>query len=242
MIRRSSLAQRCCALGLLVLPAASGVVVACSSGSGGGVTPATDGSAADGMATDVGIDVTADTTAVDATEESSEEAGCEVDAGPIDDADLVLGLQLIGQHRCEYCHGSTLSGNNDGVASLTAEGGLAYPPNLTPDPGTGLGCWTDPQIVNAILYGVDNHGTALCAPMPQYGHNGAASLDEMQAQAIVEYLRTLPIHVNAVPNTSCPAPPPPPEAGAPDSGGDAASEAGGDAAQASDSSGEGGDQ
>jgi hypothetical protein len=239
MIRRPSLALRCWALGLLVLPATGGALAACSNN--GSLAAALDSGTSPVDAT---TDAAPDTSAIDATEEPAEEASCAVDGGPIDDAEAVLGLQLVGQHRCENCHGSTLAGNPDGVRSLTAEGGLAYPPNLTPDPTNGLGCWTDEQIVDAILDGVDKQGMPLCAPMPQFGHLGEAGLDLAQAQDIVEYLRTLPINPHGVPNTpSCPVPPPK-EAGAPEAGTDAAADApASDAGQASDgpSGAEGGD-
>lgn len=169
--------------------------------------------------------------AADATEDA-EEASCAVDAGPYSDAEVALGLQLVGQHKCENCHGSTLEGNNDGVPSLTVEGGIAYPPNLTSDPGTGLGCWTDDQIENAILNGIDNMGTPLCPPMPRFGHEGDAGLDQAQVAAVVAYLRSLTPTVNNVPNTpNCPQPTVPeagPEAST-EAGTDASTEAGSDA-------------
>jgi hypothetical protein len=125
------------------------------------------------------------------------------------------------------------------VPSLTVEGGLAYPPNLTGDPSTGLGCWTDEQIENAMLNGIDNMGMPLCPPMPLFGHEGDAGLDQAQAAAVVAYLRSLPITVNNVPNTpNCP-PPTVPEAG-PEASTEAGPEASTDASTeaSSDSSAE----
>ena len=239
MLPRSSMALRCGVLALLVLPAVTG----CSSNSGS--PSVVDGGSSDAT-TDAVSDTGADTSTPDVTEEPAREASCEeVDAGDLDDADIAAGLQLVGLHRCENCHGSTLSGNKDGVPSLTAEGGLAYPPNLTPDPATGLGCWTDRQIITAILDGIDNQGMALCAPMPRYGHLiNDAGLDAAQAQEIVDYLRSRPADVSRVPPTSCPAPPPPVDAGLEDSRTDAgtdasieaASDVGGDAEPTSDAS------
>jgi hypothetical protein len=53
----------------------------------------------------------------------------------------------------------------------------------------------------------------LCPPMPRYGHLGDAGLDLAQAQAIAEYLQSLPPVSMTVPVTpSCPMP----EAGSPD--------------------------
>jgi mono/diheme cytochrome c family protein len=60
--------------------------------------------------------------------------------------------------------------------------------NLTPDNDTGLGKWTDGEILRAIREGVDRDGNALFPIMP-YGHYRALSDDD--ARAIVAYLRTL---------------------------------------------------
>jgi hypothetical protein len=246
MTRRPSLALRCVVLASLLLPATGAALAACDDNGTLAVRP-DSGTAASDATTDVGMSADA---GMDSAEEPEQEASCAVDAGPLDDATIALGLQLVGLHKCENCHGSTLSGNNDGVPSLTAEGGLAYPPNLTSDPGTGLGCWTNAQIENAILNGIDNEGMPLCSPMPVFGHLGDAGLDPMQVAAIVEYLRSLPHDINQVPNTpDCPVPPPK-EAGAQDSGteaeatdasADGPSDAGaGDSGQITDGSADGG--
>jgi hypothetical protein len=149
------------------------------------------------------------------------EASCAVDAGPLDDAAIQLGAAIISTHRCFDCHGQTLSGNNDGVAFAQDEGGFAYPPNLTSDPATGLGCWTNDQIENAILNGIDNEGMPLCPPMPTFGHLQDGGLDAAQVQAVIEYLRSIPIYMNQVPGTNCTFS----DAGPPDSSTDAGTDA-----------------
>jgi hypothetical protein len=156
--------------------------------------------------------------AVEAESEAEAEASCAVDAGPLDDAEIQLGAAIISTHRCFDCHGQTLSGNNDGVQYAQDEGGFAYPPNLTSDPATGLGCWTNDQIENAILNGTDNEGVPLCPPMPRFGHVQDGGLDASQVQAVIEYLRSIPIYVNQVPNTNCTFSDAGPEAGPQDAG------------------------
>src|ERR1700722_13894049 len=126
MARRPSLALRCAVFASLLLPAAGAALAACDDDGPLAVRP--DSGAASDATTDVGTPAEA---GMDSAEEPEQEASCAVDAGPLDDATIELGGQLVGLHKCENCHGSTLSGNNDGVPSLTAEGGLAYPPNLT---------------------------------------------------------------------------------------------------------------
>lgn len=123
------------------------------------------------------------------------------DAGALDDAAVAAGLALVKQYKCQQCHGQVLSGNNNGVPSPF--GGLAYPPNLTSDPATGLGCWTKEEIENAILNGIDDQGVSLCAPMPRFGDAG---MDAASAAQIAEFLRSLAPVVNQVPETNCSAP------------------------------------
>jgi hypothetical protein len=158
-------------------------------------------------ASDGAVDGSGDASrASDAADDGAETTCTPVDAGPLDDAEVALGAQIVGAHRCTSCHGEQLAGSPNGVASPTAIGGTAYPPNLTPDPATGLGCWTDEQIENAFLDGIDNEGMALCAPMPRFGHFAdGGGIDPAQAPAVVQYLRSLPIVSQQVPDTpDCP--------------------------------------
>ncbi len=60
--------------------------------------------------------------------------------------------------------------------------------NLTPDEETGLGRWTDGEILRAIREGVNHEGKALVAIMP---YRSMRLLSEPDAGAIVAYLRQL---------------------------------------------------
>ena len=73
---------------------------------------------------------------------------------------VVLGRAIVAAFRCANCHqdepvdaGIILSGR----VTLAGDSGL-HPKNLTPDPATGLGCWTDDQIMNAFMNGIDEQG------------------------------------------------------------------------------------
>jgi Cytochrome c len=66
--------------------------------------------------------------------------------------------------------------------------GLVCAQNITPDPETGLGKWTDGEILRAMREGVDREGNALFPMMP---YDGYRHLDDEDAKAIVAYLRTL---------------------------------------------------
>jgi hypothetical protein len=79
---------------------------------------------------------------------------------------------------------------------------MIYPKNLTPDRATGLGCWTEDQMVNAILNGIDDQNETLCV-MPQFAKKG---MDAGAAHAIANFLRSLPPVDNDIPESVCPAP------------------------------------
>ncbi|HEY6723640.1 MAG TPA: c-type cytochrome [Polyangiaceae bacterium] len=66
--------------------------------------------------------------------------------------------------------------------------GRVCPPNITPDKASGLGAWTDGEIMRAIREGVDRHGEALFPMMP-YG--AYRNLSDADTEAIVVYLRSL---------------------------------------------------
>ena len=74
--------------------------------------------------------------------------------------------------------------------------GTTYPANLTPDRDTGLGAWTDEQIITAFRKGVRPDGSPVRPPMPW--PNFAAFTDE-DARAIVAYLRSIPAVKHAEP-------------------------------------------
>jgi mono/diheme cytochrome c family protein len=68
--------------------------------------------------------------------------------------------------------------------------------NLTSDQETGLGAWTDGEILRAIREGVSRDGRALVPIMPYKDYQAMSDED---AEAIVAYLRTLPAIKNPQP-------------------------------------------
>lgn len=77
--------------------------------------------------------------------------------------------------------------------------GVFFPPNLTPDKATGLGDWSETEIIAAIRTGVRPDGRVLAPVMP-YKHYGA--LTDADASALAAYLKSLPPVVNQVPAMS----------------------------------------
>ncbi|HUF47327.1 MAG TPA: c-type cytochrome [Vicinamibacterales bacterium] len=76
-------------------------------------------------------------------------------------------------------------------------------PNITPDPETGIGAWTDDQVARAIREGVRHDGTALFPVMPYMDY---AEMDDEDVASIVVYLRTLTPVRHVVPARALPFP------------------------------------
>jgi hypothetical protein len=86
------------------------------------------------------------------------------------------------------------------VLSSTIQGlpGTVVAPNITPDPETGIGTWTDGEKIRAIREGVDKNGRALFPMMP-YTHY--RSMSDEDVEALVAYLDVLPPAHNPLPQT-----------------------------------------
>lgn len=113
------------------------------------------------------------------------------------DDKVARGAYLASIMDCGGCHNTgaftpkpnletPLSGSDIGfeVPGL----GIFYPANLTPDKKTGIGDWTDEQVVAAFTTGVRPDGRQLAPAMPwmSYGH-----ITKDDAMALVAYLRSL---------------------------------------------------
>jgi mono/diheme cytochrome c family protein len=104
---------------------------------------------------------------------------------------------------CQNCH--TPKGPTGDVADRALSGGLSWdePPfkvtasNITPDPETGIGKWSDADIKKVLRTGERPNGVHVAAVMPSgfYGILTPADID-----AIVAYLRTLKPINNKVPD------------------------------------------
>jgi mono/diheme cytochrome c family protein len=96
---------------------------------------------------------------------------------------------------CGNCH-SPRTADNQPDPKLALAGGFAFDldighivgPNITPDPQTGIGTWSDGQIVYALRNGKRPDGTIVGPPMPIEMYRG---LSDRDAQAITVYLRSL---------------------------------------------------
>ena len=116
---------------------------------------------------------------------------------------LERGDYLVnGIANCGNCHSlhnpdGTLSGPAlAGGDAIFGPGFTAYPPNLTPDRHTGLGGWTENQIVTALREGRTPTGRVIRPPMPVAFYR---TMSDRDAHAIAAYLRSLTPVEHAVP-------------------------------------------
>jgi mono/diheme cytochrome c family protein len=81
--------------------------------------------------------------------------------------------------------------------------GVVYASNITSDPETGIGNWTDEEIVNSLRLGVTPEGEQLHPIMP---YMDWSAMSDQDAYDMAAALRTLPPVVNEVPENQLASP------------------------------------
>ena len=118
---------------------------------------------------------------------------------------VALGKKLAeGIMACGACH-TTGSFEGDPQQNMYLAGdvfisemeGVIAVPNITPDKETGIGAWTDGEIIRAITKGLSRDNRVLLPAMP-WANFGAVLTGE-EARALVAYLRTVPEPINHKP-------------------------------------------
>jgi mono/diheme cytochrome c family protein len=125
------------------------------------------------------------------------------------DSQIERGKYLVTVGGCSDCHTpGTFLGRPDTTRFLGgSDVGFALPDgvfvgrNLTPDKETGLGNWSDEQIVKAFTTGQRPDGRMLAPIMPW---PALSQLTASDAQAIVAFLRSIPPVKNKVPGPFAP--------------------------------------
>ena len=132
---------------------------------------------------------------------------CDAFADGIDKQDfkqIERGRYLTIAGDCAACH--TLPGSGydfAGGRAIETPFGQILTPNITPDPETGIGAWTDEEFVNALTKGTGRDGTRLYPVMP---YTYYTKLRRDDALAIRAYLNTVPAVRNPVNPNQLPFP------------------------------------
>jgi len=123
---------------------------------------------------------------------------------------LARGRYLAENLGCFDCHGEHDWTKHDapliegtrgaGYADFPLAGlpGRVIPPNITPDPETGAGNWTDDMVARAIREGIGHDGRALFPFMP---YPDMRQMSDEDLASVIVYLRSIPPIRKALPKT-----------------------------------------
>ena len=110
---------------------------------------------------------------------------------------IAKGKALTETGDCASCHTADRARPFAGGKRIDTPFGAIYSPNLTPDPDTGLGRWSDEDFVRALRYGVAPNGSRY---YPAFPYPNFTKLIRDDILAIRAYLATLtPIRNTAPP-------------------------------------------
>jgi mono/diheme cytochrome c family protein len=99
------------------------------------------------------------------------------------------GEYLVRAGGCFSCH-TVLGGQKlAGGRALATPFGTFYTPNITPDPATGIGRWTDAQFLRALREGISPEGANY---FPVFPYTSFTRITDSDALAIKAYLFSLP--------------------------------------------------
>jgi mono/diheme cytochrome c family protein len=116
---------------------------------------------------------------------------------------VAKGEALAGGGYCAQCH--TVKGGQKlaGGYPMATPFGVLYSTNITPDPETGIGTWSEAAFARAMHEGVARDGSHLFPGFP-YDHFSKVSDDDVKA--IYAYLMTRPAVRAAAPANTIPFP------------------------------------
>jgi len=127
-------------------------------------------------------------------------------SGGSNQALLERGEYLVeGIGGCGNCHSSRTDDGEfipgmeyAGNFVIEEPGFRAYASNITPDPETGIGEWTDEEIERAIREGINRDGEVMGPPM---SYPFFRDISDNDMAAIIAYLRSVPAVNNVVPDS-----------------------------------------
>ncbi|MGJ5197421.1 c-type cytochrome [Bradyrhizobium sp. HKCCYLRH1030] len=106
--------------------------------------------------------------------------------------DLANGQEMFNIGGCASCHAVPNQPDRlklGGGLPLSSPFGTFYAPNISPDPTDGIGRWSEPEFVNAVVRGVSPDGSHYYPAFP-YPSYAAAKIDDVRD--LFAYMKTLP--------------------------------------------------
>jgi mono/diheme cytochrome c family protein len=104
---------------------------------------------------------------------------------------------------CEACHTAEHGKRFAGGRPFDTEFGTLYSPNITPDPETGIGSWSDADFIKAMHEGISKDGKNL---YPAFPYAAYTYLTEEDVLAIKAYIFSQPPEKNVAPENTLRSP------------------------------------
>jgi mono/diheme cytochrome c family protein len=99
------------------------------------------------------------------------------------------GAQLAAAGNCAGCHTAPGGSAYSGGLGLETGFGLAYSTNITPEPQTGIGNWSEQAFTRAMRKGVDREGSHL---LPAFPYTHFTKLTDGDVKALYAFFMTRP--------------------------------------------------
>ncbi|HEX6441302.1 MAG TPA: cytochrome c [Stellaceae bacterium] len=111
-----------------------------------------------------------------------------------DEDPVARGAYLADAAGCANCHTDSAHGGQPyaGGLALATPFGTFYSPNITPDPETGIGRWTDAQFLRALRDGVRPDGANYFPVFPYTSFTGIVDEDARAIKAFLFSLKPVP--------------------------------------------------
>ena len=115
-----------------------------------------------------------------------------------DPALIAKGQYIARLADCMACHTRPGGTPFAGGLEMTTPFGSLSTPNITPDPDTGIGNWSDEEFYNAVTDGIGPHGEYLYPVMPFTSFTKMTRSDVMAVKAYLFSLK--PVYAPRAPN------------------------------------------
>jgi mono/diheme cytochrome c family protein len=126
------------------------------------------------------------------------DAGTPSAAGPFDKALVARGARLAAVGNCISCHTAADGRAYAGGYPLHTPFGTVYGTNITPDPETGIGRWSEAAFVRAMREGIDREGHQL---YPAFPYEYFTRLSDEDLHALYAFVMTRePVRAATPPN------------------------------------------
>ncbi|HZD91556.1 MAG TPA: cytochrome c, partial [Pseudolabrys sp.] len=120
-----------------------------------------------------------------------------------DKATIARGATLVAMGNCAECHTSPGGKPLAGGYPVPTPFGTVYGTNITPDPQTGIGSWSEAAFARAMRQGIRRDGAHL---YPAFPYTHFTKVTDADIKAIYAYLMTRPAVHHAVPAPQLPFP------------------------------------